>query len=124
MKCSIENCGKPAVSRGLCQTHYARQRRHGSPSIRRKPGRTPDATKSAIRSLFRDWSPRTFDRYWLAFQRMKVLCDLQGIAMDAAASPFVNATKSCTRDNGTLNVEEFVRTAESMCAMHVARVGS
>jgi hypothetical protein len=49
---------------------------------------------------------------------------LQGIAMDAAASPFVNATKSCTRDNGTLNVEEFVRTAESMCAMYVARLGS
>lgn len=29
--CSIEGCGKPAVSRGWCITHYTRWRRHGDP---------------------------------------------------------------------------------------------
>lgn len=31
--CSIEGCGKPYNSRGLCAKHYTRLRRHGSSSV-------------------------------------------------------------------------------------------
>lgn len=31
MICSIENCGKPARTAGLCNAHYLRKWRHGSP---------------------------------------------------------------------------------------------
>lgn len=30
--CTIEGCGKPVVGRGWCGTHYARWKRHGSPT--------------------------------------------------------------------------------------------
>lgn len=29
--CSVEDCGKPAPSRGWCRAHYARWKRHGDP---------------------------------------------------------------------------------------------
>jgi hypothetical protein len=30
--CSVEGCEKPYLSKGLCNAHYIRQRKHGSPS--------------------------------------------------------------------------------------------
>jgi hypothetical protein len=29
MKCSVENCGKPAATRGMCNAHYIRLTRYG-----------------------------------------------------------------------------------------------
>ena len=31
--CSIEGCSKPAVSRGWCEKHYSRWKRHGDPNV-------------------------------------------------------------------------------------------
>lgn len=45
MTCSIEGCNSTeGLRRGLCQTHYMRQRRAGSPYTVRKPG--PSGAKS------------------------------------------------------------------------------
>lgn len=35
MKCTFEGCERPSTAKGLCKTHYARFRRHGSPYINR-----------------------------------------------------------------------------------------
>lgn len=40
--CSIEGCAKPTVGQGLCNAHYKRFRRHGSPLGGRTPVGDPD----------------------------------------------------------------------------------
>jgi hypothetical protein len=97
-------------------------RRTGNPSVRGKSGAPRDNSKALALALFPDWSPRTQQRYWIAFKRLRVLCELQNVAMDAADSPYRKALKICTRPNGTLNVNKLSQAAESMCAMHLARM--
>src|SRR5262245_65573175 len=36
--CAMPDCSKPAVSRGFCQMHYTRFKRHGDPSVSLRPG--------------------------------------------------------------------------------------
>jgi hypothetical protein len=36
--CRIDGCEAKAVGKGLCFKHYQRVRRHGDPSVVRKPG--------------------------------------------------------------------------------------
>jgi hypothetical protein len=38
-RCSFPNCNSKAFARGLCVTHYTRQRRHGDAAATFKPGR-------------------------------------------------------------------------------------
>lgn len=33
MECTVDGCGKVAVTRGLCGTHYTRWKRHGDPAV-------------------------------------------------------------------------------------------
>jgi hypothetical protein len=120
MTCSIENCAKPAIAKGLCRMHYARLRRTGHPTKRGKPGCPRDESKALVLDLFKDWSPRTQQRYWMAFKRLRVLCELQHVAMNAANSPYREVLKICTRPNGSVNVNQLSRMAVSMCVRHLA----
>jgi hypothetical protein len=120
MSCSIENCAKPAIAKGLCRMHYARLRRTGRPSKRGKPGCQRDESKALVLDLFKQWSPRTQQRYWTALKRLRVLCELQNVVMTAVNSPYVEVLKICTRPNGSVNVNQMSRMAKSMCVMHLA----
>jgi hypothetical protein len=120
--CSVENCGRAPIAKGLCRTHYSRLRRTGNPSVRGKPGCAPDKSKALVLALFPEWSRRTQERYWMAFKRLRLLCELQNVAPNAADSPYMKAHKICTRPNGSLNVNKLSQAAESMCAMHLARM--
>ena len=42
--CTLEECDKGTFARGLCTTHYSRQRRYGDPSIARNPNPAPRAS--------------------------------------------------------------------------------
>lgn len=48
--CSIPDCGKPHVARGLCTAHYTRWRKHGDP-LRGGP---LDASRGDVQRFFRD----------------------------------------------------------------------
>ena len=49
--CSVGDCATVAVALGLCQKHYSRQRRHGDPLTRLKPGRAKGFAGSLIERL-------------------------------------------------------------------------
>ena len=48
MTCKIDGCEKPHKSLGLCEAHYMRQRRTGSPHTIRPPGIPGDASKHRL----------------------------------------------------------------------------
>ena len=118
-RCTIENCGKPAVGKGLCRTHYMRQRRTGDPHVCREPGRPRDERKADILALFPEWSRSTRQRYWRAFNQLQALAELQGIEA-GPLSPYHKAIDACTRPNQTLNVDKLARMAEAMIVDHLA----
>jgi hypothetical protein len=97
-----------------------RERRTGNTFQRRRPGRQVDSLKKDIRKLFSEWSPRTFETYWLAFTRLHALCDLQGICSSDPGSPYMKAQTAATRDGGSINVTRLAEVAENMCAMYLA----
>jgi hypothetical protein len=88
--------------------------------VRRKPGRAPNSTKAVLLSLFPEWSPRTHERYWIAFKRLQLLGQMQGTE-GTDDSPHAKAHKACARVNGSLNIAKLSQMAESMCAMYLAR---
>lgn len=47
-KCSIYGCEKKVKSKGYCEMHYYRYRRHGSPYIRKKGGGKPKVIKHVV----------------------------------------------------------------------------
>jgi hypothetical protein len=116
MTCSIKDCGKRAIAKGLCSMHYARQLRTGSAATSRAPGRQPDATRAAVLALFPDWSPRTQVRYWKAFRRLQKLGEIQG----TGDRPLETAIKASKRANGSLSVSRFDAVSISMCSLYCA----
>jgi hypothetical protein len=123
MTCSIDNCDKPTVAKGLCRTHYMRLRRAGDPNTVRKAGRPEDYLKAEFRLPFQNcgWSPRTFERYWTAYRRLDTLRGWQGVAENDPQSPFRRALTICTLPNGNVNVAKFSQLAEDWCALHMRR---
>jgi hypothetical protein len=120
--CKVEGCGKPATAKALCSTHYMRQLRTGNTFQRRRPGRKVDAIKKDVRKLFSEWSPRTFETYWRACERLRALCQWQRVDMTDPRSPYMKAHKVATRDGGSINVARLAEAAESMCGMYLARL--
>jgi hypothetical protein len=120
MTCSIENCGKPAIGKGLCRTHYMRARRTGDPQGRRKPGRPRDDERAKVLALFPEWSRSTQQRYWRAFRRLMALNHLQGFEAGDPNSPYAQAIEACTRPGGGLNVDKLSRIALARIGDHLA----
>ena len=116
MECQIENCGKKVRAKGLCPAHYARLYRGGDPSVKRKGGPQRDAARAAAVALFPDWSPRTQARYWKAMRQLQRVDSLQ------STNHFETALKASTRPNGSINVSELERRAESLAALFIVRL--
>lgn len=58
MVCSIEDCGKPHVAHGFCESHYRRWKRHGDPLAGQPRGRSTEErfwAKVDIRSEDECW---------------------------------------------------------------------
>jgi hypothetical protein len=115
VECRIANCGKKVQAKGLCSAHYARQRRGGDPSVKRKSGPKRDAARAIVLALFSDWSPRTQARYWKAHSQLQWVDGIQG------TNSLETCIKACSRPNGSINVLEFERRAESIAAAFTVR---
>jgi hypothetical protein len=115
VECRIANCGKKVQAKGLCSAHYARQRRGGDPSVKRKSGPKRDAARAIVLALFSDWSPRTQARYWKAHSQLQWVDGIQG------TNSLETCIKACSRPNGSINVLEFERRAESIAAAFIVR---
>jgi len=102
--CKIEGCDAKPVAKGLCSKHYMRERRHGSADEVRKPGRPRSPALDTYRQLFREWSPRTLARHRRAMDIMHSLNLVEG-----EIQKFIEAHM---RPNGTLRVNQMLRTAE------------
>jgi hypothetical protein len=118
--CSIKDCNKPALAKGLCHTHYMRHRRTGNPNGMRKAGRKPDPLKATLRPLFSEYSERTLARYCNAVRRLQALGVGQGIDVNDPNSPYIKALKICTRPNGSVNVARLSQMADDWCALYRA----
>jgi hypothetical protein len=103
MECSVKGCGKRALAKGLCRTHYARLRRTGSALTQRRPGRAKDEERAIALAFFPEWSPRTRAMYWKAFRRLRQLGEMQG----KGDEPLQLAIQGSVRPNGSLNVSKF-----------------
>jgi hypothetical protein len=104
--CTIEGCEAHAKVRGLCPKHYKRTRRHGDPNVVKPRGAPRNATKAEVRmTLGRDWSPRTFERYWRASGI------LGWLAANAGEDARKRVFEAATRPNGTLNVTKLLALA-------------
>jgi hypothetical protein len=115
VECRIENCRKRAQAKVLCSAHYGRLRRGGDPSVKRKSGAKRDVIRAAVLALFSEWSPRTKARYWKAMNQLQWVDRLQG------TNHFEAALRACTRPNGSFNVLELERQAESIAAQCTVR---
>lgn len=81
-----------------------------------KPGPKPDQARATMRSLFSDWSDRTFARYWKAHSLLVAL--MQEGAIDRAG--YEQAIKDSTRPSGSVNVTKLGRIAEARLMLWVA----
>jgi hypothetical protein len=103
--CKIEGCNAEATAKGLCAKHYMRARRHGDANTVQKRGAKLNPSKDIQRKIMSqiDWSPRTFERWWLAMS----------IAWKSAASEEerTQIILNATRPNGSVNVSKLVRDA-------------
>jgi hypothetical protein len=118
VECRIANCGKKVQAKGLCSAHYARQRRGGDPSVKRKSGPKRDAARAIVLALFSDWSPRTQARYWKAHSQLQWVDGIQG------TNSLETCIKACSRPNGSINVLEFERRAESIAGAQCPGTGA
>jgi hypothetical protein len=123
--CSIKNCGKPSAAHGLCAKHYMRQRRHGDPSVKHKPGPKPRpvvdmATAMNLvandvsllpklgRALYSDsWSPRTISDWEKAMTILQSLREEHGVAT-------VLIIEAAQFRNGKVNVSRLLELAQDL----------
>ena len=106
--CSIKGCNAPTVAKGMCARHYMRLRTHGSADVVQQRGRKPDPDKIAARKTFKEWSPRTFERYWSAITLLKA----SGISEEEQRQAIRNATRKW----GSINVARLIDVAEVIYA--------
>ncbi len=93
--CAVDGCDRPAKAKALCEMHYRRQRRTGSPTGKRRPGPKPDPFRVFMRQTFGEYSDRTFDRLWFGWRMLR---DLRG------PDDLEQALAATTRPNGSINV--------------------
>lgn len=89
--CTVDNCGKPLISKGLCHMHYRRQRLYGDPLVLKKPQMLEIVGQRFGRLLTVSKAGRTDkgERLWLC------LCDC-GKTKEITGSALVNGKiKSC-----------------------------
>ena len=115
MNCSIADCGKRVLAKGLCRTHYERLRRTGSALTQRRPGRAKDQERAVVLASFPEWSTRTQAMYWKAFCRLRQLGEMQG----SGDKPLQLATQESARSNGSLNVRKFDAMSIHLCAAYI-----
>lgn len=101
-RCSVDGCSRPRKTLQLCEMHYVRQRRAGSPHATGRPGPAPDPYREFCRQLFSDWSDRTFSRY---FATCQLLSEMGGPDLRAWA------TARATRANGSINLSKLENIA-------------
>jgi hypothetical protein len=101
--CSIEGCELPAKGKGMCAKHYMRQRRHGSTDTTKRSGPKTSSIRRDVRLMLKDFSDRTFGRYWKA---IGIIRELGG--------DLEKAINECSRKNGSMNMSKLERLAEKM----------
>ena len=113
--CSVSDCGNPASTRGLCKKHYMRFRRHGDPSIKKRPGPRRASATAILLEQFPEQSKRTRARLTRAIQLAGLIRDHFNVegALD-------DAVKHATRPNGSLNATLVLAHVEKRMAMLVA----
>jgi hypothetical protein len=126
--CLIHGCDAPAVAKGLCAKHYARQRRNGDAMKTAKRGPKPDPLAVVAATQFKDWSPRTRATYVEACRRFHEVAKRAGDANPDER--LQKATERITRPNGTfsvaklnqLSIDEAMLTAKTEAAPETAPV--
>ena len=107
--CSVTDCDRHHKARGLCALHYQRWRRTGDSEKVRPAGRPTDRWLEVLRHDYsRVWSPRTITR----LKRVLRTCATYrpGSQLD---DEWDDLWRVATRPNGTINVAQLERTANS-----------
>ena len=119
--CSVPDCGAAARTRGLCQKHYMRTRRHGDPDATKRPGREASRFTEIARDVFRDQSPRTQARFARALRMARLIADNFDLDFDAV---WAEAHKAAVRPNGSMNFTVLLQSLEDRAAMLIAGAGA
>lgn len=119
--CTIDGCERPRKARGLCATHYMRQRRHGDTSTVKASGRPRGPARAAVGAIFDTyWGGRTIDRYDRAQRILAALTVDDIITSEEVTALDRAAFQASTRPNGTVNVLAYLERVEDIAAMIVA----
>ena len=84
-----------------------------------RPGPKPDEHRRLLRSLFPEWSERTFATYYKAYCQLTMLDRFNGADSTAEGSCFREAIMAVRRPNGTLNVTRLAEIAEAKAAFWI-----
>lgn len=81
-----------------------------------KIGRPKDSHRNKLRSLFPDWSERTFARYYKAVTQVRNVAAATTAPDGWAKEALEHANSAATRANGSFNVSKFSEMCEGQCA--------
>lgn len=109
-RCRIGGCDSPRKARGLCATHYQRQRRTGDPNTVRAPGRPRSKGNAMVRHTWKGTaSERSMARYIHALRLFAEL-EVAGLG-DPDADSTREALALATLPDGRFNFSRFERIA-------------
>lgn len=115
-ECKIDGCNSPARSKGMCQKHYMRERRHGDPGTVGKAGRPTDWDRTVIREYCPELSERSVGKYKAGLTRLEfVFGDKHGEVMKLVGNRRANQYRR--------NVSAFEEEARALHAIHLAKIG-
>ena len=113
--CSVLDCGIPASTRGLCKKHYMRFRRHGDPSIKKRPGPRRASATAILLEQFPEQSKRTRARLTRAIQLAGLIRDHFNVE-----GALEEAIRHATRKDGSLNITRLLADLEKRLAVLIA----